>query len=322
LKVLVTGGLGVNGAVLVRTLLAAGHQPVVVDRGADLSLLADVAAEFALHDIDVLDLDRLVSLLADERVEAIAHLAALIAAAEQDPYAGFTVNAHGTLVVLEAARRAGVGRFVFTSSKGAYGEIRPPHGHPDFEPLTEDHPRGVLRRFPVYSRCKIFSEDVGLHYRERFGTEFVALRFATIYGPGKQARHGGIGILSEIIENAAAGRGTEVAAGADAKDDLIYVRDVAAAALAALQAPTPVDWAFNVGSGRLSSLAEFTAAVQAEVAAVPIGLGPGWDYLGLGSTYALMDISRASVQLGFDPRFDLAAGVRDYAAALGAGVAP
>jgi UDP-glucose 4-epimerase len=312
----------VNGAVVVRALLDAGHEPVVADRSGDASLLADLAGEFALHEVDVVDLDRLSALLDAERVDAVAHLAALIAAAEQDPYAGFTVNAHGTAVALEAARRAGVGRFVFTSSKGAYGEIQPPHGHPEFVPLTEDHPRGVLRRFPVYSRCKIFSEDVGLHYREQFGTEFLALRFATIYGPGKQARHGGIGVLSEIVENAAAGRGTTVAAGAEAKDDLVYVRDVAAAVLAALGAPAPADWTFNVGSGRLSPLADFAAAVRAEVAAVPIELGPGWDYLGLGSTYALMDISRARAQLGYEPAFDLAAGVRDYAVALAAGVAP
>jgi UDP-glucose 4-epimerase len=316
MRVLVTGGLGVNGSAAIRALLDAGHEPVCVDCSCDTTALGDLAGELPIRYLDILDLESLAATMATERIEAVVHMAALIAAAEADPFAGFSVNAHGTTVALEAARRAGVGRFVFTSSKGAYGEIRPPHCRPTFEPLTEDHPRGVLERFPVYSRCKIFSEDVGVHYRQRFGIEFLALRFATIYGPGKQARHGGIGVVSAIVENAIAGRGTDVPAGAEARDDLVYVKDVAAAIVAACTARAPGDWAFNVGSGRLSRLDEFGDAVRAEVAEVAIEYGPGWDYLGLGSTYALMDIGRARAQLGYRPAYDLAAGVRDYAASV------
>jgi nucleoside-diphosphate-sugar epimerase len=58
--------------------------------------------------------------------------------------------------------------------------------------------------------------------------------------------------------------------------------------------------------------------VRAEVADVPISLGPGWDYLGLGSTYALMDISRAREQLGYEPVYGLSEGLRDYAASIAA----
>jgi UDP-glucose 4-epimerase len=318
MKVLVTGGLGVNGSVLIRMLLEMGHQPLCLDLSGDTSLLADIAGEFPIHELDILELSPLTELMAAEGVDSVVHMAALIAAAEQDPYAGFTVNAHGTVVVLEAARRAGVKRFVFTSSKGAYGEIQPPFAYPEFEPLDEGQPRGMLERFPVYSRSKIFSEDVGCHFHRKYGIEFLALRFATIYGPGKQARHGGIGVLGAIIENALAGRGTEVPCAAQARDDLIYVKDVAAAAAAASIGPAPSDWAFNVGSGRLSSLHEFAETVRSEVADVPISLGPGWDYLGLGSTYALMDITRAREQLGYEPAYGLSEGVREHAARVAA----
>lgn len=312
MKVLVTGGLGVNGAWLVRELLAAGHEPVSFDNREDLSLVADVADQFSRHVGDILDVDELTCLCKREQIECIAHLAAIIGA-EEDPYTGFGVNAHGTVTVLEAARMAEVRRVVYTSSKAAYGPITGEHAHPTYKPITEDHPLTTWPAMPVYSASKVLSETAGRFFAEKYGFEFAALRFATIFGPGKKARHGPIGVLSTIVENAMLGQGTEIAAGGDERDDLIYVKDVARSIALAVDAPQLDSSAYNVGSGRLTSLEEFAAGVRREIADVAIVIGPGRNYMGLPDTYCVLDISRARAELMYEPAFDLDAALADYA---------
>ena len=70
------------------------------------------------------------------------------------------------------------------------------HLHPVYKPVTEDH-------YPspdsVYDVTKVASEVMGLSYARTYGLEFVALRFANIYGPGKLARHGRVSLHSKII---------------------------------------------------------------------------------------------------------------------------
>lgn len=180
----------------------------------------------------------------------------------------------------------------------------------------DDLPFSVVPRMPVYSASKIFSEQVAEHYRDAFKLPVLALRFATIFGPGKQARHGGIGVLSRIVEGAVAGEGTVVPAATDAHDDLVYVRDVARSLVAACLVPTPRNWTFNIGSGQLTSLSDFCEIVREEVAPVDFVLEPGQDYLGTGPVYPFMDISRARAELGYEPAYSVREGIRDYVAIL------
>jgi UDP-glucose 4-epimerase len=203
---------------------------------------------------------------------------------------------------------------VFASSKGAYGSARGRHGHPDYEPLSEDDPC-----FPVqlYDHAKLFCEGLGTTYRETGGPEFVALRFATIYGPGKLARHGPMALASRLIEDSLAGRSVVIASGGDQKDEYIYVRDVAGALVAAALKPSPTRFSlYNAGSGRsgrLHSTAELAEAVRSIVPWSDIQVGPGLDPMGLGiAYYFLFDSSRARDDLRFEASYDLDSGIRDY----------
>lgn len=316
MRVLVTGGLGVNGAWVVRELLDSGHTPVAFDARDDTALVADIADEFDRVKGDVTDLGALKSLLSGCSFDAVIHLAALLPA-ESDPYLGYRVNALGTVTVLEASRAEGVGRVVHASTKAVFGEVTGPYGPPELRALAEeDLPYNVIPSMPVYSASKIFSEHAVRQYRDAYDMSVLALRFATIYGPGKQARHGGIGVLSQIVENAVDGRGTAVTEGAEAQDDLVYVRDVARSLVSACAAAEPAHWTLNIGSGRLTSLADFCEVVRDEAGPVEISLGSGWDYLGTGPIYPFMDITRARAELGWEPRYSVRDGVRDYVASV------
>lgn len=313
MKVLVTGGLGVNGAFVTRELVGRGHAVVVVDRQEDMSLLGPVAGEVELHNIDIMDREAMGDLMARHGVDGVIHMAALISGLQEDPLKGFMVNGLGAVQLMDAALKAGVKRFVYTSSRAVYGNILAEHAHPTYKPVTEEHP---LEAHSVYDVTKLAGELMGRNFA-KLGLEFVALRFATIYGPGKLVRHGPMGILSRIIENGMLGVPLEIPQGGDERDDIIYVGDVGRACVAALEHEKPGFDAYNISSGTGVTLEEFAEAARPHVPGMDFSIGPGLDFFNAGVRYAgVLDNTRARSDLGFTPKYDLGTGIEAYIATM------
>ena len=177
MKVLITGGLGVNGAVTGRLLVKDGLRPVLLDNRMDLTLAGDIKDQVDIVIGDICDRSALEKAVDDHGVTHIAHLAALMPEpAEADPRLAVQVSAGGTVNVLEVARAKNVKRVVFTSSKAAYGEITGEYAPPECRPVREDY-----RREPadLYGSLKVCCEELGRYYRETYGIEFIALRFVS-----------------------------------------------------------------------------------------------------------------------------------------------
>jgi UDP-glucose 4-epimerase len=311
-KTLVTGGLGVNGAWVVRELLRQNVDVVVADLNPDFSLLPDLRGHFEVLELDVRDVNRVTDLIQAVKPDVIAHLAVLIAA-NADPFLGFSINAQGTVNILEATRRANVRRVVFTSSKAVLAPITGEFASPHYRPVAEDYRRETWPgELQVYSACKILSEDAGWYFAKKFGFEFTALRFAAIYGPGKQSRHGSVGIHSRIVEPIVHGESVAIARGGDQKEDMIYVKDVANAVVLACTTSNAVSSIYHIGSGVPSTLKVFGDALRKVRPEADLTIGDGLDYLGIPDRYCVMDISRARRELKFEPAFSIETGVRDY----------
>jgi len=315
INILLTGGLGVNGAWVTRKLVERGYRPVVLENRIDVSLIGDdIARRIELVEADVTDLDALLGIFREHTIRRVVHMAALITGIQAEPLTGFEVNATGTVKVLEAASRTGVERVVFTSSRGAYGHIDGPCAHPHYQPITEDH---AQRPYLVYDVCKVAAEGMGRNYARMRGLQFVALRFAQIYGPGKLQRHGPYGIFSRLIESPLAGKPVTIPRGGDQRDDVIYVDDIAEAIVVALLKDRLAYDAYNISRGVGTTLHDFADAVRAAVPGAQIEIGPGLDYHGLGASYCgIMDNTRARTDLGFEPKFDLKRGVAHYVATM------
>ncbi|ODU03919.1 MAG: UDP-glucose 4-epimerase [Pseudonocardia sp. SCN 72-86] len=314
MQVLVTGGLGVNGSWVVRGLVEGGHDVVVVDSRDDRSLVPDVTDGLTVEVADVSDSTRVRAVFDRHRPETVVHMAAIIGA-DRDPVAAVQVNVAGTAAICEAAATTGVGRVVYTSSRAAYGALTGPHGHPDYVPVTEDHPRNPVA---LYDVTKMSCEEIGRWYARNRGIEFMSLRFATIFGPGKLLRHGGFSAYSSMIELPAAGEPVHLAHGGDQRDDAIYVADVADAVLAAALAPgrLPHD-VYNIGTGQTVSMHDLAEAVRDAIPGATIEIGPGLDPMGFGiSYYGALDSSRAHAELGWKPRFGIREAVAHYLATL------
>jgi UDP-glucose 4-epimerase len=223
--VLITGGTSHIGSWVTRKLLEQGLKVVTYNRHPNITSLTDIADKIDLVAGDVLDLPSLIRVMKDYRVERVIHMSALLSRAlEANPFLGYRVNVDGALNVFEACRLVDIKRVVYTSTKAVYAEPRGAHAHPTYEPIDEEYPKAP---WGVYGATKLFVENMGLIYNRLYGLDFVALRFATIYGPGKQAHHAFFPpnrILRDFVESAILKKQPKVFQQVDQLDDLVYVK--------------------------------------------------------------------------------------------------
>jgi UDP-glucose 4-epimerase len=308
MNVLVTGA-GLVGCNVARLLRERGHGAILYDRSPNRAYIASVAPECPVVAGDVQDLSALIETMQSGNIDTVAHTAYLIGdALNARPYAGVRANVDGSLALFEAARLTGAKRFLFASTMGVYDWDADPQA-----PLTEEFP---LAGDAFYLACKIASERLLTAFAGAYRMDFAILRLAQIYGRGHYAGGDYLGIaLGAALAAAVAGRPVELDPGIVTNNDHVYAKDVALGVVRACEQPLKHS-AYNIGSGRLSTPAEVVAAIDAAVPGAnarllpnPV-LGPYWRH------EQFLDLSRSRADLGYEPQYDLAKGVRDFAREL------
>lgn len=235
---LVTGGAGFIGSHLVEALVSSGATVRVLDDLASGSLdnLAAVEGRIEMHRGSVLDPD-LVRKLTDG-CNHVFHLAAVVSVARSfdEPVACHRINAEGTLVVAEAASRAGA-RLVLSSSAAVYGD------NPNL-PLPESQ---VLAPLSPYGAQKAYGEMIVGAYRAG-----VSLRYFNVYGPRQDPSSPYSGVVSIFAKRMAAGQPITIFGDGRQTRDFVYVDDVVRANMRA--ALSDVRGTYNVCTGRPVSL--------------------------------------------------------------------
>ncbi len=314
MRVLITGGMGVIGAEASRKFVREGHRPVILARHRDESLVRDILDEVDIELGSILDAKRLAEVIRAHKITHVVHTAAYISAlSAAHPAESVEINVMGTVNVLEAACATNVERVVYTSAKGVYGPFRGEYGAPTYKLVTEDHPKDPKR---IYDSAKLMGENATLYWGT-LGLDVVVLRFATTYGPGKTARHGKMGVTSQIVENPANGLPFRIAQGGDEKDDFIYNKDSALGIYLATVTEKLQSRVFNIGTGVGITLQDVAAVLRNHLPHAVIEIGPGLNFI--GSPYPMAgvyDISRAQKELGYKPAFDLERGIADYLESL------
>ncbi|MEV0359812.1 UDP-glucose 4-epimerase GalE [Nocardia sp. NPDC050697] len=272
MKLLVTGGAGYVGGVCAQVLLERGHQVVVVD---DLSTGnaegVPAGARFVEGDIATAG----VELIGSENFDGVLHFAAqsLVGESVQQPEKYWHGNVVKTLTLLEALRRSGTGRLVFSSTAAVYGE-------PEQVPITEEAP---ARPTNPYGASKLAIDHAITSYAVAHGLAATSLRYFNVAGA-----YGGLGenrvvethLIPLVLQVAAGHRESIAVYGTDwptpdgtAVRDYIHIRDLADAHLLALTSSEPgTHRIYNLGSGTGFSVREVIAAVRRvtglEIAAV------------------------------------------------------
>jgi UDP-glucose 4-epimerase len=244
LNCLVTGGAGFIGSNLVDALLARGDSATVIDdlsTGRRENLEGALAAGAELVEADIRDANAVQKAVGEAAPETIFHLAAQIDVRKSvaDPAFDASINVGGTANLLEAARSAGVRRFVFVSTGGAiYGE-----GEGQELPLVEDAPIAPLS---AYGQSKFAAEGYLKLYERLYGLSGVSLRLGNVYGP-RQDPLGEAGVIAIFCGRLRSGERPTVYGDGRQTRDYIYVGDVVSAALAA--AASTARGAINIGTG-------------------------------------------------------------------------
>ena len=256
MRALVTGGAGFIGSNLVDALLARGDEVAVVDdlsTGRRENLDSALGNGATLVEADIRDRAAMEELAGREKPEVVFHLAAQIDVRKSiaDPAWDASINVGGTANVLEAARLAETGRFVFVSTGGAiYGE-----GEGQRLPLGEDAP---VEPFSAYGQSKFAAEGYLGLYERLYGMSTVALRLGNVYGP-RQDPLGEAGVIAIFCGRLRAGERPTVFGDGRQTRDYIYVGDVVSAALAA--AGSEATGAINVGTGVETDVLELARAL-------------------------------------------------------------
>lgn len=255
-KVVVTGGAGFIGSRLVRKLLGRGYSVIVLDNfhSGSLENLRDLLGEDKVDVVRGDVRDRHIVRKALKGADSVAHLAALIdvEASVRDPFVTHDVNVNGTLNVLHEAVRAGVKRFVFASSTAVYGDANP-------LPLREDYPP---RPISPYAASKAAAEGYCPAFNKCYGLETVVLRYFNVYGPG-QRNSAYSGVITRFLENALNDKPLIIYGDGKQTRDFIYVDDVVEATVLALKGDGVEGEAFNVCTGKPTSVNELVEIVRA-----------------------------------------------------------
>lgn len=294
--IVVTGGSGFIGSHLASHLAEDGHKVRIIDI---VPPPLGVGVEFVRG--SVLDPLRLSKLF--EGAEAVAHLAALVdvSASVKDPFSDFTVNALGTLYVLEAARKAGVKRVAYASSAAVYG-------NPVKLPIAETHPTSPLS---PYGNSKLSAEKQVLLYNSLCGMENTALRLFNVYGSGQSPQSPYSGVITKFASAIREKRRPIIYGDGSQTRDFVHVDDVCDAFCMALSSrgfASPM----NIASGREISVKDLLWKMCSLA-----GAEPHPEYLAQREgeiEKSLADITLAKRQLGFAPKIALSQGLSELVA--------
>jgi len=295
MKVLVTGGAGFIGSHVCDLFLAAGHRVVALDNLSS-GRKENLAPEVTLVVADVRSPEA-AELVRRERPDVLCHLAAQmdVRRSVADPRFDADTNILGFLNLLEAARTAGVGKVVFSSTGGAI------YGEQDVFPAPEPHP---IRPLSPYGVSKAAGELYLGYYRAQYGLHSVSLRYANVYGP-RQNPHGEAGVVAIFSERLLRGEPCTIYGTGKQTRDFVYVADVARANLLAVE--RVVEGPINVGTGLETDITRLHALL-AEAAGRP---GPArYAEAKPGEQLrSCLDATLASRSLGWSPSLSLQEGV-------------
>jgi len=282
-KVVVTGGAGFIGSRLVGALLKRDDEVHAIDSYAAGKRADRIHAGATYHEADIRDVEKIKSILVGAIY--VFHAAALprVQYSIENPVETFSVNAGGTIALLEAAAKAGVKRFIFSSSAAVYGDETT-------MPLQED-----MRVKPMspYALHKLIGEEACKLSSRIYGLQTVSLRYFNVYGPGFDPE-GPYGlVVGKFVTQRKNGQPFSIAGDGTHTRDYVHVDDVVRAnLLAAESANVGAGEVINIGTGKETSVSDIARIVGGPTVSIEARIEPA---------RACADNTRAYKLLAWEP---------------------
>lgn len=299
MRIIVTGGAGFIGSHIVDAYLAAGHEVLVLDslweHGGGRRQNVPERALF-MH-MDVRD-PNITRIFQEFKPEIVCHHAAQhsVAIGSRDPVLDAQVNVLGLLNVLENSVKAHVRKVIFASSGATFG-------NPEKLPIDENTPQQPTSPYGI---TKMVAEHYLRFYRSEHGLDFTALRYGNVYGP-RQDPNGEAGVIAIFIAKFLSKQGIRIDWDGEQTRDYIYVKDIAALNVLALERGSAT--CYCIGTGERTSVNTIYQALcqimgfHAEVTHAEKRAGDVRD--------AQFNAALARTQLLWEPRTPLLDGMRE-----------
>ncbi|WLR54787.1 NAD-dependent epimerase/dehydratase family protein [Mesobacillus subterraneus] len=294
MKVLVVGGAGFIGSHVVDALVKKGYEIVVVDNlsSGKKDFLHPGAAFYSLNILD----EGFVTIFEKERPDAVFHLAAQINVQKsiENSRLDAEVNILGTLKILELCKKHDC-KLIYSSSAAVYG-------NPVYLPVDERHPVKPLSNYGI---SKYTPEMYISLYSQQYDVDYTILRYANVYGPRQDAEGEG-GVVSIFMKKMINNEPPIIFGNGEQTRDFIYVEDVAAANIAAME--KDCRGVFNISSNQemtINSLVdEINSSLKTKLAPIHKKFRAG-DIL-----HSCLNNLLAQNKLGWEPRFSFKEGLK------------
>ena len=312
---LVTGVAGFIASNLAEALLEANQEVVGLDnfatgKRANLDEVREIVgpdrwARFRFIEGDVASPD--VCREAAPGVDVVLHQAALgsVPRSIEEPLGSNAANVTGHLALLEAARRAGVRRFVYASSSSVYGDS------PTMPKVEDD----LGRPLSPYAVTKLADELYATVYGQLHGMETVGLRYFNVFGPRQDPEGAYAAVIPKWISAMIRGDEVRINGSGAISRDFCHVKNVVQANLlaATVDAPEALNQAYNIAVGRRTTLDELFVLLRDRLAPRHphlAGSRPVYAAYRPGDVmHSLADISKARPLLGYEPTHSIARGL-------------
>ncbi|WP_300974425.1 SDR family oxidoreductase [Sphingomonas sp. LHG3406-1] len=310
---LVTGAAGFIGSNIVEALLRLDQQVVGLDnfatghqRNIDELLAAVEPAQAARFRLIVGDIrDRETCAAACAQADIVLHQAALgsVPRSLADPATSHDVNVTGFINMLDAARRAGISRFVYAASSSTYGD------EPNL-PKREDR---IGNPLSPYAATKLVNEIYAAVYARSYGLRATGLRYFNVFGPRQDPNGPYAAVIPKWLDALVAGEAVTINGDGETSRDFCFVANAVQANLLAALAPDEVQGeVFNVAVGDRTSLNRLFALLKAGLAehgherdAEPVHA----EFRAGDVRHSEADITKARQLLGYDPTHDVVTGI-------------
>jgi len=297
-KVVVTGGAGFIGSNLAGELLKQFEVTVIDDLSTGrLENLEEILDRVEFIRGSVTDLELLRDAFAGAR--AIFHQGAVpsVQRSVDDPLATNQANLDGTLNVLVAARDCGAKKVVYASSSSVYGDTPTLPKREDMIPNPKS----------PYAVSKLAGEYYARVFSELYGSRTASLRYFNVFGPRQDPKSEYAAVIPRFVARLLEGKPPVIFGDGEQTRDFTFVKDVVKANILAME--SDAQGTFNIACGRRTSLNELADRIMAILG---MNLHPVYDAPRPGDIRdSLADISAARKRLGYEPEFDLEAGLQE-----------